>query len=627
MYISRFKIANYKSYRAPSAVEFTPGVNVVVGQNSAGKTALLEAIANVPLQKPHRSPRTVPFDGARPSDVSTAEFSFSVGQQELREIIVASRLTLLVPYAVYGPNVAAPIQSCDDSEASRRRLVDWFLSQESYTFELTRVCDERQENWVRARQPSFGFYEGQKRYANFSIGSDGNVVLGGVSAGEGEIGLQLVESFKSRVYVFRAERLNVGECEIGNSPDLYSDAANLPAVLNILQNNPARFRLFSEAVRSVLPQVPQISVRPTRSDPRRVEIRVWPFFDSHPLREDLIVRLDDCGTGVGQVLAILYVVLTSRHPRVILIDEPQSFLHPGAIRKLIDILKMHPEHQYIIATHSPAIISAADCRTVTVARLESGEGVLEQVNVADSKAQEALLAELGARLSDVFGSDNVVWVEGLTEENCYKVVFRDLVKRSLMGTQILGVRRTGDLEGDLAERVIEIYNKISSSGGLIPPALAFFFDRECRSEQRMRELIHKSNKLLHFLPRRMYENYLLNPQAIAAVANSIEGFSPNEISRPAVESALATALENADYYCDGKVPGATEARIYGVHAKRVLNEVFGTLSQHRVRYEEVEHGRLITEWLIGNSPGELSEIRDLLNSLIPAQAGASEMGP
>ena len=63
-------------------------------------------------------------------------------------------------------------------------------------------------------------------------------------------------------------------------------------------------------------------------------------------REDLTVPLSEAGTGVGQVLSILTVVLEADHPTLILLDEPQSFLHPGAIRKLIEILKRYPRHQY-----------------------------------------------------------------------------------------------------------------------------------------------------------------------------------------------------------------------------------------------------------------------------------------
>src|SRR6185369_7711178 len=59
---------------------------------------------------------------------------------------------------------------------------------------------------------------------------------------------------------------------------------------------------------------------------------------------------------IGQVLAMIYVVL--RHdPSIIIIDEPNSFLHPGATRELLRIFKENPQHQYFISTHSPEIFA------------------------------------------------------------------------------------------------------------------------------------------------------------------------------------------------------------------------------------------------------------------------------
>lgn len=48
----------------------------------------------------------------------------------------------------------------------------------------------------------------------------------------------------------------------------------------------------------------------------------------------------------------------------IVIDEPQSYLHPGAAKKLIEILQEFPQHQYFIATHSAEIIAAANPSTI-----------------------------------------------------------------------------------------------------------------------------------------------------------------------------------------------------------------------------------------------------------------------
>src|SRR5207248_195727 len=106
---------------------------------------------------------------------------------------------------------------------------------------------------------------------------------------------------------------------------------------------------------------------------------VWNH-DPSTQRIDLAVPLNECGTGLGQVLAILYVVLTSDLPQTIIIDEPQTFLHPGAARALVEILKDFSHHQFIIATHSPTIVSVARPANLILVQNEGGEAVLRPID-------------------------------------------------------------------------------------------------------------------------------------------------------------------------------------------------------------------------------------------------------
>ena len=57
----------------------------------------------------------------------------------------------------------------------------------------------------------------------------------------------------------------------------------------------------------------------------------------------------------------------------------------------------------------------------------------------------------------------------------------------------------------------------------MPPALAFSFDREGRTEKEMADIRRQSDGRVHFLHRRMFENYLLDPEAIAAVLSQVTG--------------------------------------------------------------------------------------------------------
>src|SRR5260221_6590667 len=87
MYINKFRLTNYKSYSDSGEVEFKPGFNIIVGQNNAGKTALLEALTLQFNGIPHRTIETVPFPGAPPPEPSTAYSWMVVDRQELLRII------------------------------------------------------------------------------------------------------------------------------------------------------------------------------------------------------------------------------------------------------------------------------------------------------------------------------------------------------------------------------------------------------------------------------------------------------------------------------------------------------------------------------------------------------------
>jgi AAA15 family ATPase/GTPase len=53
MFISSFRLFNYKSYLDSEELALTPGINIVVGQNDAGKSALLEGLGLHFENKPH----------------------------------------------------------------------------------------------------------------------------------------------------------------------------------------------------------------------------------------------------------------------------------------------------------------------------------------------------------------------------------------------------------------------------------------------------------------------------------------------------------------------------------------------------------------------------------------------
>jgi hypothetical protein len=324
--------------------------------------------------------------------------------------------------------------------------------------------------------------------------------------------------------------------------------------------------------------------------------------------------------------------MNSNEPQVILIDEPQSFLHPGAVRKLFEVLKDFPQHQYIITTHSPAVIAAADPATLTIARAIDGESKLEAVDPSSAKHARAYLAEVGARLSDVFGADDIIWAEGQTEEECFPLILRRVAKRSLMGTAVVGIRQTSSLQGRDRKKMLEIHHKMSEANTLLPPTIAFVFDEECLTKEKKEELQKMAPGRVHFLLRRMYENYLLDPEAIAEVVNKIPHFREQPVSADEVRQWLdkksdervkgdkngSVSGQQLRYFCKGttQVPANWEQKI---DAGSLLQDLFEELSETRVAFEKTTHSVALTECLIEHRPASLREIADFLVVILNAK--------
>jgi energy-coupling factor transporter ATP-binding protein EcfA2 len=619
MYISRLELRNYKSYREPGGLEFKPGFNIITGQNNAGKTALLEALTLAFSSNPHLSRATVPEPGAAPPETSTVQITLTVTRNELLGILAGDERNFPRPA---GNFVAPGVRAFDGSPHALEAFTNWLINQPEFKVSVTVGKNGGNETWT-ALEPTLGLYPGEapnqatnRNFISFRV-DNGRVV----APRERNLDLNsnssvwLAQVLRSRIYRFSAERFSVGQSAFGNNPRLAGNAQNLPEALNILQADPQTFAHFNEVAREILPQILQVSVRPAGNT--TVEALIWPQDDREP-RRDLAIPLNQCGSGVGQVLAMLYVVMTSTYPQSIIIDEPQSFLHPGAVRKLIDVLKRYPQHQYILATHSPTVIAASDPVTVTMLKLNNRETTFKSITPMDATHLQLYLAEIGARLTDVFGADDILWVEGRTEEICFAQILKNVAHRSLMGTVILAIRNTGDLEGRDAKRVIEIYLSLTRSNALLPPAIAFVLDRECRTVQDLDDLRRISRGMVRLLPRRMYENFLLHGRAIAAVANAIEGFAQVEITPEEVTRLIDVKRQELQYFCQGtnEIPVAWVDAIDGA---RVLSELFDDLSESRVTYDKVKHSPAITDWLIQNDPDQLREVAEMLAGLLPTR--------
>lgn len=581
-------------------------MNLIVGANNVGKSSLLNCIPARFGGEPHRSIVTLPARDETLDPTSSADFVIVASGDEVRKAILrAGKGERYFPWP----------RDTHFARANADKVIERLLAADEINFLTTAQASigNGSPSWAMTSYPVTRLYDpliesnGQHAMvtADFDIKSR---LIKGTNAGprspNDDFGLTLAQILMSSVHKFDAERLTIGECPAGTNAELSSTASNLAEVLSNLQSNPYRFNEYCELVREVLPTIQAISVRPPQGKQNYVEILVWQV-DPKLQRDDLAMPLRNCGTGVGQVLAILYVAKTSEFPRTIVIDEPGSFLHPGASRALIGILRRFTNHQYIVSTHSPEIISELSDIPVTIIKWTGSQSAVEQAPKTTSDVASAALTEIGAKLGDVFGFDDIFWVEGQSDAESLKLVFK-AVGKALKRTAILPVRDTGsfDKKRSIAE-VLDIYKRLSLGDALLPPALLFLFDREGRSEKEMADAVRQSDGKVQFLARRMFENYLLDANALAALYNELGKDFSITTTKERVESWIAA---RGEAFLPPKVEISVGSADWlgNVHGAKLIDRLFGELSDERLVYRKTLHMPKLTSIVLEHDVTKLA---------------------
>lgn len=627
MHISKFQLINYKSFRESDELILNPGMNLIVGQNNAGKTTLIEGLSLRFSLKPHRTLGQSTESDSRTPVQSIARVTFTLSHEELWSLLRKMKSGFMIPL----PNHEVIYESNDNAiltpDERAKIFIETLLSQDYFELEVGLKADERDKATIFATKiPAIGRYEteeqqgGKRTFAVCVLGEKGEVVfqyLDQRSEANLDFGLSIARKLVERVYSFQAERPASQPYLGGLSEDLASDASNLAVVVDNLRNKPYLFRRLNRDLHYILPQIFEVTTRGVaiQEQPYGLsqEVRV---FEEDPRDAEEGIPLSDSGTGVAQVLAMLYVLSASIHPRVIIIDEPQSFLHPGAVRKLFEVFSNYPQHQYIISTHMPGVIAAANPSATILVTKKSRESNLTLIDISDTEHLRLALHEVGARLSDVFGADYILWVEGKTERECFPLILKKLRPRRLMGTEFVPVLGPDETVGKNADSVIKIYEQLTQGRGLLPPAVGFIFDRDCRDESKMQALERRFAPKLRFIKRQMYENYLLDAEAIEAVLLEA-GLEQGSVSAKRIESWIAEEIKKPGYFCARA--RQKEPWVEHVKAAKLLAALFGHFSKATLNYEsrKVEYGVMLTKWLLDNKPDVFTGIAGIVFDLLP----------
>jgi len=138
---------------------------------------------------------------------------------------------------------------------------------------------------------------------------------------------------------------------ISGSTELQSDVKNLPVVTHTLSSNyPDEFDEAVKQLRSIITGVDRL-LTPVSGSNTTIGLRERGQLPS------AVYYLSSFSAGIKNVLGILAALMTSGQHGLLMFEEPESHLHPEAIRNLISVFRQHARNkQILLTTHSATAI-------------------------------------------------------------------------------------------------------------------------------------------------------------------------------------------------------------------------------------------------------------------------------
>lgn len=427
MYISELKIRNFRSFSdEENIIEFNPGLNVLVGENDSGKSAILDAIRLV------MGTTDLSWSGVEEKDFFNEDTS-----KEILIVLKFSDLTetekaIFLEYLTYEEEntylylywscrfvsvtgVMRPISKLSTSKTGTGQR----LSPE--VRELLRVT------YLKALRDAYSDLRA-KRHSRLS-----------------QI-LQNVPEITSGEEEYK-EGIELNELSLLALTDLYNRLLSEHKALKSVSSN------MSETLnKKLLLSGDQIE---TKFEVSNAKVKAKRKIAS--LLEKLDLVLEQCsgkvGLGTSNLLSIACELLLhkqasqSGNSTFLLIEEPESHIHAQRQLKLVQSLQESAENsnqQIIVTTHSPLLASVVNLKNIIIVKNGKTYPLSEANTRLNKDDYEYLEKYLDATKANLFFARSVMIVEGSGEELLFPTIAMLLNKSFTdFGVSLVNVRGVG----------------------------------------------------------------------------------------------------------------------------------------------------------------------------------------
>lgn len=431
MKLTRVSIQNFRSFPEKAEMNLAEGMNALVGPNNCGKSNFLRAVGmaldpeysfdaarDVPGQRKFAFPRTVltfQCEGQTPSEKTLLRYA----EDYERSVVGATKVT----YAQDG--VLRFVVTYRGNQTAGQSRQEYLSARGS--------GDRRGDASLNAK--AIKQLRKVVRFATIDTGESVASVLNG--------------KFRDILHGVLKEQLRTEFLDAAEARERYVEGLQNELLL------PLRDRLLGNTIR-LFPEVCGLGLVPSVSGIdetlSNVAIRIHDSVDT---------PLDAKGMGVtGAVLIALlrYLADASKQSLIFAIEEPESFLHPGAQQALRDDLEGLAERDdvtLLVTTHSPFILSRVHKAQVVAIQKDldgfssvagSARGDEPHAETTSGLFGDATIPQMLDRYSTVPSNvDAILLVEGDTDSACIRAAARVLERKELDRIHLIAAGGTDPL--------------------------------------------------------------------------------------------------------------------------------------------------------------------------------------
>jgi len=422
--IIRIKIENFRSFKEEIELNELKKINSIVGSNSTGKSNILEILSFLRgMAKNQWSKNFLELTFDRNGHTISLEIDFELDDEERQTLIN------VIPTAPHLQDLnldrhdlfrVARYQATIDS--NRCNVEDLRVIAKEQFVHVVHYQHNPNGNVVsRSFAPVGDHFHNSGTIQDFlklqpsGINNQNSNLLGifephkdRIRVFDGKL-ISMISEFLSEISIYGAHRKANENFTGPEKRRLFESGENLQEVMStILGDDRRRFDDIMKQYGDILGYDLNVNVPWADSN------------DYHTVKigeEGLQTETDfpNMSTGLHEVLILILAVFQAKKNEVICIEEPEIHLHASAQKRLFQFIVNQSENiQFFITTHSPIFTSVNEkINTFLVTKSKGNSSVIKIENESELKF---IRQQLGIRNSDAFGTDNVIFVEGDTEE-------------------------------------------------------------------------------------------------------------------------------------------------------------------------------------------------------------------